>query len=92
MSARSWRLRILGHVVLGLVVLAAVAAITYALARPWILNWGATREGAARNLPGDELVPEPTTSSTLAVTADAPPEEVWPWLAQMGVDRAGFYT
>jgi hypothetical protein len=81
-----------GRIVLGLVVLAAAFAITYALAGPWISTWGATEEEAARSLPGDELVPEPAAQSTLAVPIGAPSEEVWGWLVQMGVDRAGFYT
>jgi uncharacterized protein YndB with AHSA1/START domain len=83
---------IVSRVILGLVVLAVVAMITYGLASPWISTWGATQEEAARSLPGDGLVPEPAAQSTMAVTIDAPPEEVWGWLVQMGVDRAGFYT
>jgi hypothetical protein len=83
---------VVGRVILGLVVLAAVVVITYVLASPWISTWGAPEEEAARNLPGDELVPEPTSQSTLAVAISAPPEEVWGWLVQMRVDRAGFYN
>jgi hypothetical protein len=45
-----------------------------------------------RSLPGDELVPTSRAQSTWAVTIEAPPERVWPWLVQMGQDRAGFYT
>ena len=81
-----------GQVSLGTVVLAAVAALTYVLLLPWISTWGATKEEASMGLPGDQLVPNPSTQSTLAVTIDAPPEKVWPWLVQMGVDRAGFYN
>ena len=80
------------RVLLGLVVIAVVAMITYVLASPLISTWGATQEEAARSLPGDGLVPEPAAQSTMALTIDAPPEEVWGWLVQMGVDRAGFYT
>ena len=83
---------VVGRVVLGLVVLAAVFVITYVIARPWISTWGATEAESTRTLPGDELVPHPTSTSTLVVTINAPPEEVWPWLVQMGVDRGGFYT
>lgn len=45
-------------------------------------------------LPGDEIVPDPLWQSTRAITIDAPPEEVWPWLVQMGFPshRAGWYT
>jgi hypothetical protein len=45
-------------------------------------------------LPGDEIVPDPLWQSTRAITIDAPPEQVWPWLVQMGFPshRAGWYT
>jgi hypothetical protein len=69
------------------------AAASYALAvRPWMRRWGATPAERARALPGDELVPRPGAESTRAVTIDAPVEEVWPWLAQLGQDRGGFYS
>jgi len=43
-------------------------------------------------LPGDELVEPGAPRTTRAVTIDAPPEAVWPWLAQIGEDRGGFYS
>jgi hypothetical protein len=43
-------------------------------------------------LPGDELVPNPAIESTRAIVVGAPVEEVWPWLAQIGQDRGGFYS
>jgi len=63
-----------------------------AVGRPLMLHWGATCEELRAALPGDELVPDYTTQSTRAVTIDAPVEAVWPWLAQIGQDRAGFYS
>jgi hypothetical protein len=45
-----------------------------------------------RALPVDALVPEPIFASTHAITIDAPPEQVWPWIAQMGAGRAGWYS
>jgi hypothetical protein len=60
--------------------------------RPWHLRWGATDEEAEKLLPGDELVPDPGIESTRAITVNAPLEEVWPWLAQVGQDRGGFYS
>ncbi len=62
------------------------------LLRPWYSCWGASAEEVRRSLPGDELVPIPRAQSTWAVSIAAPPERVWPWLVQMGQDRAGFYT
>jgi hypothetical protein len=43
-------------------------------------------------MPGDELVPRPKITSTRAITIDAPPREVWPWLVQIGQGRGGFYS
>jgi hypothetical protein len=45
-----------------------------------------------RPLPADGMVPDPLFTSTHAITVDAPPEQVWPWIAQMGAGRAGWYS
>ena len=45
-----------------------------------------------RPLPVDSFVPDPIFTSTHAITIDAPPERVWPWIAQMGAGRAGWYS
>lgn len=72
---------------------ASVATVSGYLAfRPRMLKWGATDAEAAAVLPGDEQTPHPRVQSTRAVTIDAPPEDVWPWLVQMGHARAGFYS
>jgi hypothetical protein len=55
-------------------------------------NLGATSAERRATLPGDEIVPGAKHSSTMAITIDAPPSEVWPWLVQMGCDRGGFYS
>ncbi len=60
--------------------------------RPRMLRWGATDEEATEALPGDDRTPDPQVQSTRAITIDAPPEQVWPWIVQMGIRRAGFYT
>jgi hypothetical protein len=52
----------------------------------------ATVAERGRSLPADRLVPEPIFTSTHAITIDAPPEAVWPWIAQMGAGRAGWYS
>ena len=56
------------------------------------LRWGTVGTEASDPLPGDEFVPAPKWSYTLAVSVDAPPEAVWPWIAQIGQGRGGFYT
>lgn len=77
-------LRLLGGVVLGAV---------YALfVRPQILKWGTRLGESQRRLPGDEIVPAPNFVVTRAINIDAPPEAVWPWLAQMGRERTGWYS
>ena len=74
-------------------VVPAVAGVgALALARKRLRNLGATRAERWARLPGDEVVPEAKGSSTMAITIDAPPADVWPWLVQMGCDRAGFYS
>ncbi len=72
----------------------ATGALAYArFGRPWVLNWGATAEEVARSLPGDDLVPGAALQTTRALTIDAPPAAIWPWLVQMGPrPRAGAYT
>jgi len=60
--------------------------------RKRMLNWGATAEEAARGLPGDKLLAEADIIATRAITIDAPPSAIWPWLVQMGPGRAGAYT
>lgn len=70
----------------------SLAALYFRQIRPWMATWGTEGDEASRPLAGDDLVPEPMVQATRAVTIDAPPEEVWPWLVQMGLDRGGFYS
>jgi hypothetical protein len=60
--------------------------------RPWMYSWGATDDEVAGELAGDELVERNTPTTTRAITIDAPVTDVWPWLAQIGEDRGGFYS
>ena len=76
---------------LALAGLAATAVYSRA-ARRWCLTWGASDEEATARLLGDELLADPDIKSTRAVTVDAPPAAVWPWLVQMGSGRGGAYT
>lgn len=55
-------------------------------------SWGATPEEQRAPMPGDDVVADATDHGTMATTINAPPEAIWPWLAQMGCDRAGFYS
>jgi hypothetical protein len=80
------------HTVEGLGFAAAAATAMHLLVAPRLATWGATLEEGDERLPGDELVPRPATTSTRAVTIEAPAEVVWSWLVQIGTDRGGWYT
>ncbi len=55
-------------------------------------TYGSTPEERALHLPGDDIVSRPRVVTNHATTIDAPPDDVWPWLVQMGWHRAGWYT
>jgi hypothetical protein len=73
-------------------VLAALSVAFVTFVRPWYLNWGATDEERGMLLPGDEIIPNARSQQTRAITIRAPANLVWPWLAQLGQDRGGFYS
>jgi hypothetical protein len=73
-------------------IMALVVAAFMSFVRPWYLTWGATPEEQRRILPGDAIVADAAGQTTRAITIDAPIERVWPWLAQLGRDRGGFYS
>ncbi|GAB3064552.1 hypothetical protein GCM10027053_29350 [Intrasporangium mesophilum] len=56
------------------------------------LRWGAIDHETVEQLPGDELIPSPGLVATRAITIEAPPAQVWPWVAQLGQGRGGFYS
>jgi hypothetical protein len=69
-----------------------VQVAAYLLWRPRMLRWGATDREVAERLPGDDLIHGPDGAVTMATNLPAPPEQVWPWLVQMGGDRGGWYA
>jgi hypothetical protein len=76
-----------------LVPLGGILAFAYVtLFRPWQLRWGAADDEVARPMPGDDIVGRPSFNATRAVTIDAPAENIYPWIVQMGVKRAGWYS
>ena len=77
-----------------LVVLCVLAAarVYVLIVRPWMQRWGATDADVVRTMPGDADVPDPNYDTTLGVTIDAGPAEIWPWLPQMGYQRGGLYS
>jgi len=70
-----------------------LAAVGYfAFLRPRHLRWGATDEEVREVLPGDAWIPGARMSATHAVTIHASAEDVWPWIVQIGQNKAGFYS
>ena len=86
-SARSVAMRMFA-----LMALPVLLVVIYLLViRSSQLHLGATLEETARSMPGDDLVSSPSFCATRGVTIHGRPEDIWPWLAQMGYGRAGFY-
>jgi len=75
-----------------ILVLLALALLYWFVLRARFRFWGATIEDIARVMIGDAQVPDPSYETTLAVTIDAPPSDIWPWLVQLGYRRGGLYS
>ncbi len=76
-----------------LLLVLVVAGLAYHLGlRNWCLRWGTTPAEAQATLPGDDLFPVYAGQATHAITIHATPEQVWPWIMQIGQDRGGFYS
>jgi len=78
-----------------LVALSLIGGATVActvLARRWQLRWGATDQESEEPLPGDNLITHADLAATRAITIRASSSEVWPWIAQLGQGRGGFYS
>lgn len=73
------------------VLLGATSLAYYFFLRPQMQKWGTRLGESQRLLPGDELIPKPNFQMTHAINIDAPPEALWPWIAQMGRERTGYY-
>jgi hypothetical protein len=67
------------------------AAVVVAI-RPVYVRWGTTAAERSARLPGDDLVRDARYHVDHGITINAPAESVWPWLAQLGQDRGGFYS
>ena len=67
--------------------LAAIIAL-----RPWYTRWGTTPDERQIPLTGDGAYIEPRYRIDHGITIRATPEEIWPWMLQMGQDRGGFYS
>lgn len=74
-----------------LLYLLVVVALYFACFRDLQMNWGATSEDVNRRMMGDELIVAPELNATRAVEIKATPEQIWPWIVQIGYNRGGFY-
>jgi hypothetical protein len=75
------------------VVLTGIWGVSFAAGLgDWMGNWGSTGFERSIRLPGDEVLPDADNMGTKAISIKATPEEIWPWIAQMGVGRAGMYS
>ncbi len=70
----------------------ATFAVYLAFLHPWLMNWGTTAQERQMTVPGDETFPDPGMQFTRSITINAPASAVWPWVVQIGQDRAGFYS
>jgi hypothetical protein len=83
---------LLKRILIALLVLIVLAVAGLAVSRPEFKRWGATPEEAGRRLPGDLIAGSHAGGFTHAITINAPPAKVWPWVIQIGYRRAGWYT
>jgi hypothetical protein len=74
------------------VLVALLVFVSWPLSRRWLRDWGSTPDERERGWPGDALVSSPRATSTRAVHVAAPAATVWPWVVQVGLGRAGFYS
>ena len=70
----------------------ALLIVYFSWLREWQMTWGATDVEVSQYMAGDELLVDPNFNATRCVEIKAPPEQVWPWLVQMGYKRAGLYS
>ncbi len=79
-------------IMLALLGLIIVGIVAVKLLTPWMDRWGATNAEIVRTLPGDELVTSPKSQLNRAVTIAATPEQIFPWILQMGADKGALYS
>jgi hypothetical protein len=72
--------------------LGGFAIVFFTFVRPWYRSWGADEALRQARLPGDHLLWQGAPRETRAITIAAPAARVWPWVAQLGQDRGGFYS
>jgi len=74
---------------LGLIILVVIFIIAL---MPWMDRWGATDNEVTASLSGDKLIPSPRITYTRAISINAAPAEVYPWIVQLGAEKGGMYS
>ena len=75
-----------------LLVILTIGLLYAFVIRDWFGRWGTTPDERTRIMAGDKVIAKPTHVQTCAVTIHAPPEDIWPWLVQIGSQRGGLYS
>jgi len=75
-----------------LLVIVTLAMLYWFPIRRWMSRWGTMLSDLTRVMAGDRLLVDPTYAGTMAVTVNASPEHIWPWLVQIGYRRGGLYS
>jgi hypothetical protein len=75
-----------------LVGLVALLVVTVAALTPWMDRWGATDQEISATYPGDELLEHPASYVNRAITINAAPEHIYPWIVQLDATRGGWYS
>lgn len=88
---KNHKIKILGEGFVGALTIGVTVLLSPFL-RAWYRRWGAMPDEVVRTLPGDEFVPHPKSEITAAITVHAPVQYVWPWFAQLGCQRGGWYS
>ena len=86
------RRRVLWALAIVALMLATLVVLFVAVYVPWQRSWGASDEELGRAMPGDAIVREPTFDATRGVTIRGRPQDIWPWIVQIGYLKAGFYS
>src|SRR5215208_2436417 len=76
----------------GCCLIGSAAAAYLLVVRPWQLRWGGDRRGTRRHPRRRRPHPQPDLVATRAITVHAAADQVWPWIAQLGQGRGGFYS
>ena len=72
--------------------LGVLAVLVIVALMPWMDRWGASENEIAAAFPGDGLVPSPRYVYNRVVVVNAAPEEIYPWLVQIGAEKGGWYS